>query len=550
MHSSLDLPPFATVFEAFEATTRNYPSQPFLHIPASATESYAKGSIDYSYAQAAEKIKKLRDFYSRSGIAGHRVALMLENRPEFFFHWLALNALGASIVPMNPEYRRQELQYLLVHSETMVAVVLDTHVERVRNAVVDACGLKVIGLGDLEAGLARLQGLAAQTPAPTLSSECALVYTSGTTGKPKGCLLSNEYFLMQGQRYLNRRGHVQLETARSRVLTPLPLFHINALASSTMGMILSGGCVIQLDRFHPRSFWADVVSSRATGMHCLGVMPAILLALPHSSHEREHLLRYATAANLDSLHHAAFEDRFGVPLIEGWSMTETGAGAAISADTEPRHVGTRCFGKVPDTLEVRIVNDVGTDVTPGEAGELLVRRRGDNPRLGFFSGYFKDPQATEQAWREGWWHTGDVVRLGPDGSLHFVDRIKNLIRRSGENISALEVEQILRSHPAIADVVVTAVPDTMRGEEVMACVVLSDGTDADVDTAEQVTGWALREMAYFKVPGWISFVAALPTTATQKLERGKLKEIAEGLIGTPSCFDVRARKRRESAGTA
>src|SRR5262249_52789011 len=172
--------------------------------------------------------------------------------------------------------------------------------------------------------------------------------------------------------------------------------------------------------------------------------------------------RFGFGANANPRDHGAFEARFGFPLAESWAMTETGGGAMISASREPRHVGTRCFGRPPHDLDVQIDE---------RTGELLVRQKGQDPRRGFSSGYLKDAAATEEAWRGGWFHTGDAVRRGEDGQLHFVDRIKNIIRRAGENIAALEVEAALTEHPAVAQVAVIAAPDPVRDEEVFACIV-------------------------------------------------------------------------------
>ena len=149
-----------------------------------------------------------------------------------------------------------------------------------------------------------------------------------------------------------------------------------------------------------------------------------------------------------------------------------------------------------------------------------------DPRRGFFSGYLKDEKATEEAWRDGWFHTGDAVRRGPDGALHFVDRLKNIIRRAGENIAALEVEAALAGHPAIAQVAVIAVPDPVRDEEVMACVVLKDSTSRTRETAISIQDWCLERLAYFKAPGHVAFLDALPTTATNKVQKAKLADFA------------------------
>ena len=184
------------------------------------------------------------------------------------------------------------------------------------------------------------------------------------------------------------------------------------------------------------------------------------------------------------------------------------------------------------------------DVANGEPGELLVRRSGPDPRDGFFSGYLKDPDATELAWRDGWFHTGDAMRVGPDGHFHFVDRRKNIIRRSGENIAALEVEAAIADHPAIRQVAVIAAPDALRDEEVMACVVASADALKTRAIAEAIQDQAFERLAYFKAPGYIAFVETLPTTATNKVQKIKLADFGADPLNAPHCFDLRDRKKR------
>jgi acyl-CoA synthetase (AMP-forming)/AMP-acid ligase II len=487
-----------TVFTAFEQTARAHGAKPFLQAPHE--------NVELTYAQAFERVDDIARRYARRGYGpGHRVALKLPNGAAFLLHFLALNRVGASVVPLNPEYRPAELGYVLEHSEAAL--------------VVDASSLAAFD----------------PPPAPPAgrATECALLYTSGTTGKPKGCLLSNFYFLNVGRRYVDEGGLCELRPGEERLITPLPLFHMNALAVSTTAMILTGGCVVQLDRFHPSTWWRDVAVSRATIVHYLGVMPAILMKQPPSPAERQHRVRFGYGANANPADHAAFEARFGFPLIEAWAMTETGGGALIAASREPRHVGTRCIGFPPDGLEIR---------TAPESGELLVRHKGEDPRRGFFSGYLKDDAATAEAWRDGWFHTGDCVRAGADGALHFVDRRKNIIRRSGENIAALEVEAALAGHPAVAQVAVIAKPDDMREEEVMACVVLNAGHAPRESTALSIQDWCFERLAYFKAPGHVAFLTELPVTSTNKVQKARLADFA---IAPERSFDLRHRKRRK-----
>ena len=532
-----------TVFGAFEQTARTHAAKPFLHVPASALPPASAAPLELTYAAALEQVAALAARYRARGYGvGHRVALLLENRPECLLHFLALNAAGASAVPLNPDYRPAELEFVLRHSEAALAVALPAHRAKLSSVALPDLAVAVAGPAfDPPPAPSPVQAAA-----PGEATEAALLYTSGTTGQPKGCILSNFYFLHIGHHYVTEGGLCEVRAGEERLITPLPLFHMNALAVSTTAMILAAGCVIQLDRFHPRSWWADVAASGATIVHYLGVMPAILLAQPPGPHDRAHRVRFGYGANANPKDHAAFEARFGFPLVEAWAMTETGGGAVIAASREPRYVGTRCIGRPRPGLEVRIVDEDGRDVADGEPGELLVRQAGPDPRRGFFSGYLKDPAATEHAWRGGWFHTGDAVRRGPDGMLHFVDRRKNIIRRAGENIAALEVEAALAGHPAVAQVAVIAAPDALRDEEVMACVVSAPGAARDRATAIAIQDWCLERLAYFKAPGYVAFVDALPTTSTNKIQKARLADFGADPLAHPHCFDLRARKKRDA----
>src|SRR6185369_8756247 len=273
-----------------------------------------------------------------------------------------------------------------------------------------------------------------------------------------------DYFLISAEWYAGAGGLCSMRRGSERMLTPLPTFHMNAMATSTMAMLALGGCLIPLDRFHPKTWWHCVRQSRATVVHYLGVMPAILMAAPASEQDCDHDVRFGFGAGVPRDLHLAFEQRFGFPLIEAWAMTETGSGAVIAATHEPRHPGTSCVGRPPNDLQVKLVREDGSEVPLGDTGELLVRRRGAEPRRGFFHRYLKDPDATEAAWAGGWFHTGDLVRQDAQGRIYFVDRNKNIIRRSGENISAVEVERVLCDHPSVKAAAVAAVADPLRGD--------------------------------------------------------------------------------------
>ncbi|RYZ07898.1 MAG: long-chain fatty acid--CoA ligase, partial [Comamonadaceae bacterium] len=220
-------------------------------------------------------------------------------------------------------------------------------------------------------------------------------------------------------------------------------------------------------------------------------------------------------------------------------------------NTPPRQVGTRAFGRSVPGVEGRVVDDAGREQPDGTPGEFVIRHSEATPRRDFFSGYLDDPQATEDAWRGGWFHTGDVVVRDPGGMFHFVDRRKNIIRRSGENIAAAEVEALLQSHPLVAQVAVLAVPDEVREEEVLACVVLK--APAAGDPARQQAARTLFEhchagLAYYKAPGFVWITESIPTTGTHKVQKHAIFPKGVDPRGAPGMIDLRHLKKRGPPG--
>ena len=568
-----------TVYQAFAERARRQPDADFLCVEPVTAQAYGIAAGTLRYGEVLAQVEALRDRYAAAGYGhGHRAGLLLDNRPAFFLHWFALNALGVSVVPINAELRSAELRYLLEHSELCLAISLPERIASLREAAAsnnDPAAVPVLLPPDHGGPVPPAPRPAPKATEPiTRASECALLYTSGTTGRPKGCVLGNDYYLLAGEWYATIGGLCTLRDAsrspqalasqtpppeeaesawsgpaptQERMVTPLPLTHMNAMAYSAMAMVITGGCLVQLDRFHPGSWWQTVRDTRATVVHYLGVMPAMLLGAAPSPADRDHAVRFGFGAGVDRRQQAAFEQRFGFPLLEAWAMTETGAGAVVIANHEPRQVGMSCFGRAEPAVQWRLVGDDGSDVPTGQPGELWVRAAGPDPKRGFFSEYLKDPEATAEAWADGWFHTGDLVRADENGYLYFVDRKKNVIRRSGENISAVEVESVLAQHPRVAAVAVAAAPDEVRGDEVLACIVRRDPLpDEDLQSlAAQITQHALQQLAYYKAPGYVAFVDALPLTPSQKVQRAQLKALAASLPGQPHCVDTRVLKRRQ-----
>jgi len=523
----------ASPYEAFARTAARRPAHDLVRAPASAALPWAPEGYVQTYGAAERQVAALREGYVAAGYgAGSRLALLLLNRPEFLLHWLALNAIGASIVPLNGDMRPDELRHQMQVSGA--------------EAVIAVPGFEALLAAGLPPGVPVALHDAPPPPATTPrqaraglpGDEAALLFTSGSTGKPKACILSNHYLINVAQWYVSMPGIAAMRPDCEVSLTPLPFFHMNALGCTAVGMMLIGGTIVPLDRFSASRWWTVVADSGATIVHGLGVIPAILLQLPESPDERRHRARFTFCPGVEDRHKAAFEARFGLPIVEGWAMTETGGAAITDTAGLAGPLGPRCIGRPREGMEWRIVDEAGADVAPGQPGELLVRSRGGDPRDGFFSGYLGDPVATEAAWEGGWFHTGDVIRADAQGLLFFVDRRKSIIRRAGENISALEVEAALQADPSLRAAAVTPVPDPLRGEEVFAFVV-----PASTAGAQALSGPLMARLAdvlsYHKLPGYLLVVDELPLGATQKLQRGQLRRDAEAALAEGRALDCR-----------
>ena len=529
-----------TLWQAVAHTAERKPALPCFGVPPRAARPYDPEGLLWSYGEMAERVTRLIETYAAAGYGhGHRVAIMLENRPAFMLHFLALNALGCWAVPLNPEFRIDDLAYILGHSEVDLIVGLAPHVANL-NAAVVAVGraIPIVDEARFAETVPRATRAARSTP-PGQESESVLMYTSGTTGMPKGCIISNEYFFFAAKRYLGAGGTMTIVPEQERLFNPLPLFYANGLAISNPAMILSSNCMIFSDRFHAGSWWQDLIATEATMIHYLGIIPPVLLARPSELIERQHRVRFGVGAGVDPIQRIAFEKRFGVTLVEIYGMSEIGV---CSFDVETERDGkTRSVGRSMPGMEYRLVDDDDRPVAAGIPGEVQVRREGADPRRGLLKEYFRDPATTEECWKGGWFRTGDLLMETPAG-LVFVDRKKHMIRRSGQNISAAEVEATLRSDAAVQEVAVIPIPDELRDEEVCACVVLKGDAPADAATADRLVRLGLERLAYFKVPGWVIFLPDLPTTYSQKLRKSAIFGEADPRRH-PSAFDLRAVKQ-------
>lgn len=548
----------ATIADALNQATDKYAHNALLAVPRNPGRSYYPDGIRFTFEDTANSVNQLAEQYAEAGYGfPHRVGLFLASRPEHMLHKLAMNTIGICCVPINPDYRTAELVYLIEHAKLDLIVTLASERNRIDTALSDSRHRPVVvTLEDFSEGVpAAIRKRESLTP--TADTPASILYTSGTTGRPKGCVLSHRYELASGSWYAHQGGLVSIRPGEERLYNPLPLFHVNASILSFYCMLLTGNCQIQPERFQVSRWWQEISENDVTIAHYLGVIIPLLLKQPESDLDRQHTVRIGYGAGVEPELHHQFEARFGFPLVEIWGMTEMVR--TLTDNMPPRKVGTRAIGRAVPGLDVQVVDEQDQPVPDGIPGEMVIRYSRETPRKDFFSGYLDDPEATEEVWRNGWFHTGDIVVRESDGMLHFVDRDKNIIRRAGENIAAAEVEACLLSHPMVRQVAVMAVPDEIREAEVLACVELKDTSTAGVaqninalsvgqrqEIGQSLFDHCFAALAYYKAPAWIILLNEIPTTGTQKIQKHKIFPQGEDPRLTDGMMDFRDLKKRNS----
>ena len=477
------------------------------------------GGASWRFDQAPDIAARFAGTLAAAGIrAGDRVAIMCSNRPDFLEAYLGCAWLGAIAVPINTAARGPQLRHILSNSGARLLVIEAELLDAFRHVDLSGVALErmwLIGDGAPLSfyGIAVSNvpprndalALAAIDPAQTV----AILYTSGTTGPSKGvCCPHAQYFWWgcHGIRNLGlREGDV--------LCTTLPLFHTNALGTFHQAL-LTGATLVTEPRFSASRFWQTLIEHRATITYVLGAMVPILLSREPSPDERAHEVRLALAPGVPANLLTAFEQRSGIRLIDGYGSTETNfVIGGMRADTHPGWMG-----KVCDGFDARIVASDGNDAPDGEPGELVLRA--DEP-LAFATGYFALPDKTAEAFRDGWFHTGDRAVRDVDGYYRFVDRLKDAIRRRGENVSSFEVEQVLLSHPEVANAAVFPVPSDLAEDEVMAAIIRRPDSAL---TEHALCDFCQPRLAKFAVPRFIEFVDELPVTESGKVQKFKLRD--------------------------
>jgi carnitine-CoA ligase len=476
------------------------------------------GTTTLTFAEAVDMASRFAGTLRAFGVqGGDRVALISTNRIEFLQVFLGCAWLGAVAVPINTASRGPQLQHILANSGARLLIIEPAYLGNLEHLDLAALPLATIWtIGETAGAVGRLavapvpQPGEAIDPAPLRPGDLvALLYTSGTTGPSKGVCCPHAQYFWWG----NNTAHLLGIGADDVLCTTLPLFHTNAL-NTFYQALLSGARVVYEDRFSASGFFATLAARDATVTYLLGAMVPILLSREPIEDERRHRVRIALAPGVPARFHAEFIARTGIRLLDGWGSTETNFVLGTTIDQQKPGL----MGPVFDGFQARVVDTEDNDMPDGEAGELVVRA--DAPFC-FATGYFAAPEKTVEAWRNLWFHTGDRVIRESDGYFRFVDRLKDAIRRRGENISSFEVEQVLLSHPAVANAAVFPVRSALAEDEVMAAIVAQPGGEP---TPLDVVQFCEPRLPYFAVPRYLEFVDELPMTENGKVQKYRLSE--------------------------
>jgi acyl-CoA synthetase (AMP-forming)/AMP-acid ligase II len=470
-----------------------------------------------SFAEVDAESDRLAGVLAARGVRpGDRVAIMMENVPGWPLSWLAILKAGAITVPVNVRYGAADLEHVLRDSGAVTTLTTAEHAALVSNAAATLAGPAARGsnaAATQNAGPAApvlgpvytLDSLTGSASAPDISPDADDIanfqYTSGTTGFPKACMLTHAYWLRAAQVIAD-----QIRLRDDDVMMIAQAYSYMDPQWTTVLCLIGGIPQVVLPRFSASGFWPAAREHGATLTYVLGTMPLLLHKQPPHPLDRANRMRLILCSGIAPGLHRALEERWDAPWRELYGSTESGTDLIAAPEAEDT-VGTGAMGLPPPGKEVRV--DAAT-------GEILVRG------VPMMKGYWNHPEATAHAFRDGWYHTGDLGYVDPDGWFHLVGRLKDMVRRGGENISCAEVERVLGEHPAVLNCALVPVPDELFGELPKAFIQLNTGYEAGRDTAMSVIEHARGRLARFKIPAYVEFVDGFTLTPSARIEKRHL----------------------------
>ena len=517
-----------TLRELLEKQSQKYPDKVFLYFE---NEKVSYQHFNLNVNRVANSLRKM------SIEKGSRVAIMLPNSPDFLYAWVGINKIGAVEVPMNTGFTEVEVKYILQHSEASAIVIHQDYypiLEKIEKeefpnlSMIVIDGSPAVPLGTIPF-LSLFEGRSEPPKVSIFDDDPAVcIYTSGTTDRPKGVLNSHKSWVLTGEAYAFTVGI----TPDDRVMTSNPLFHANAQAYATMGSLAAGASLILLKRFSSSQILEQARYYQASKLVLVQAVTPWIWNRPVREDDGDTPIKTMVAGNVPTEIYHEFEKRFQLKIQTIYSLTESVfAIMGPREGTQPRKPGgVGVPMEHPDPRiknEVKVVDELGTEVPRRKQGEIIIR----NPAT--MIGYFKDPERSAEAKRNGWIHTGDIGFQDDDGYFFFVGRKKEIIRRRGELISPSEIESVLNHHPRVQESAVIGIPSGLGcgEEEIKAFVALRHGETA---TPEEILSWCKEKLAEFKIPRFLEFRTEFPRSAIGRIQKNILK--TERSL-TKGCYD-------------
>src|ERR1041385_8903138 len=476
----------------------------------------------YFYKEFEAAVMRTARMLAAKGVGkGDVVSLRLPNSVEYIIAYFACWQIGALAGPINSLLKSQEIAYVISNSEARALLVNSEFLPLIETIRDELTSLQAIITFDDEADATREQTTGAD-PSVEIDEdhEAIIIYTSGTTGKPKGCLLTHGNVIANARQISNWLGF----TAKDRLLTIMPLFHMNAVSVTTMSALYAGGSTVVSPKFSATRFWQIISDYQITSFGSVATMLSMLLStypdgIPAGLKTDQLRFAMCGSAPVPAEVLRRFEDTFNCLVIEGYGLSESTCRSTFNPPDQRRRPGS-CG--LPIGNEMRVVDEEDREVPDGTLGEIVLR--GEN----ILKGYYKNDTANATAFRNGWFHTGDVGYRDQDGFFYIVDRKSDMIIRGGENIYPREIDEVLYQHPSVAAAAVVGIPDSLYGEEVAAFVVLKDGIRA---TEAELIARCKSELADYKCPKSIRIVKDIPKGPTGKLLKRELAAKFRGESG-------------------
>jgi crotonobetaine/carnitine-CoA ligase len=477
-----------------------------------------------SYGETVDLVERAARLLASRGVArGDRAAVLAPNSAEYVLLFFALARIGAVLVPINPELGAAEVAYVLDHAGvSALACTADTLPTARAACAGRARPPWLMVLGGSDPAVPAFADLVRSAPAVTLPDDisaadtCLILYTSGTTGFPKGVMHSQRNFVLAGEAFVERM-YLQPD---DRLFVVLPLFHINALFYSLGGALAAGASLLLVPKFSASNFWRTAADGGATEVNIIAAVGTILARRPRGEFVPGHRLRKVYGAPIAREVAEVFAREFGVPVsIEGYGLTEVPGVCNNPFDGPQKMSSLGRPAQHPDHArpfaEMRVVDDDGHDVPDGQVGELVVR----SPVM--MQGYYCDPEQTAQAFRDGWFLTGDLAYRDAEGFYFFVARKKDIIRRRGENIAGAEIDRVVGAHPKVLEAAAVAVPSELGEDEILLALVPKPGADL---RPEEIAAWCAQHLAPLKRPRFLVLVDELPHSSTHRVAKFKLRQ--------------------------